>query len=126
MNNYSPKSERNENQSQTLDVMIDAGNRAKKLCDRPGFKLNLSVSDPWGHAPAPLHQLKGQMLRAAFESTSNGQMLKKLCGAANEAEELAWETDYPLLLLPCLFEELAEKIRASWIQHGRNEKEGTV
>jgi hypothetical protein len=98
---------------------LGARKRAKELRDRMSqhlglsFKLKLELSHAWEQAPAPLHQLKRRMLHAMLEPASNGQMFKRLCGASNNAEQLAWETDYPLLLFPCLFEELAEEIRAS-------------
>lgn len=53
-----------------------------------------------------LHQLKRQLLRAALEATPQAGLFKHLCGAANQAAELAWETSQPLLVFPCLFEEL--------------------
>jgi hypothetical protein len=58
-----------------------------------------------------LHQLKRTLLQAVLEETCDAVLLKRLCGAANEAAELAWATSQPLLVLPCLFEELAQRVR---------------
>jgi hypothetical protein len=65
------------------------------------------------HAHIDLHQLKLKLLKSALETTSNARLFKRLCGAANQAADLAWATSCPLLVLPCLFEEMAEDIRAS-------------
>lgn len=59
-----------------------------------------------------LHQLKRQLLRAALEATPQAHLFKRLCGAANQAAEQAWETNAPLLVFPCLFEELIVAARA--------------
>jgi hypothetical protein len=59
-----------------------------------------------------LHQLKRTLLQSVLEETSDAALLKRLCGAANEAAELAWATSQPLLVFPCLFEELVEQVRA--------------
>ena len=64
------------------------------------------------HAHIDLHQLKLKLLRSALETTSNARLFKRLCGAANQAADLAWATSCPLLVFPCLFEEMAEAIRA--------------
>src|SRR5262249_51292806 len=60
-----------------------------------------------------LHQLKLKSLQSALETTSNARLFKRLCGTANQAADLAWATPYPLLVFPCLFEEMAEEVRAS-------------
>jgi hypothetical protein len=54
-----------------------------------------------------------KLLKSALETTSNARLFKRLCGAANQAADLAWATSCPLLVFPCLFEEMAEDIRAS-------------
>ena len=59
-----------------------------------------------------LHQLKRTMLQAALEKTSDVRLLKRLCGAANEAAELAWAARHPLQVFPGLFEELVQRVRA--------------
>jgi hypothetical protein len=61
---------------------------------------------------AALHRLKLKLLQSALETSSNARLLKRLCGSANRAAELAWATPYPLLVFPCLFEEMAEQIHA--------------
>jgi len=60
-----------------------------------------------------LHQLKRQLLRAALEATPQAHLFKRLCGAANQAADQAWETNAPLLVFPCLFEELLAVARAN-------------
>jgi hypothetical protein len=64
------------------------------------------------HTHIDLHQLKLKLLESTLETTSNARLFKRLCGAANQAAELAWATPFPLLVVPCLFEEMAEAIRA--------------
>lgn len=63
-----------------------------------------------------LHQLKRQLLRDALAATPQAHLFKRLCGAANQAADLAWETPHPLLVFPCLFE---ERIAAARDQHNR-------
>lgn len=60
-----------------------------------------------------LHQLKRQLLRAALEATPQAHLFKRLCGAANQAADEAWNTSLPLLVFPCLFDELATAARQS-------------
>ncbi len=62
-------------------------------------------------AHAQLHQLKRNLLRAALEETPEAGLFKRLCGAANQAAELAWSTEFPLLVFPDLFEELVCGVR---------------
>ncbi len=59
-----------------------------------------------------LHQLKRTLLQCVLEETCDAALLKRLCGAANEAAELAWATSEPLLVFPCLFDELVERVQA--------------
>ena len=66
-----------------------------------------------------LHQLKRQLLRSALETTPQAHLFKRLCGAANQATELAWETNCPLLVFPCLFEELVVVVRQASSQPAR-------
>jgi hypothetical protein len=65
-------------------------------------------------AHVQLHQLKRALLQAVLEETCDAGLLKRLCGAANEAAELAWTTAHPLLVFPCLFEELADRVRTEY------------
>jgi hypothetical protein len=64
-------------------------------------------------AHTDLAQLKLKLLQSALETTANARLFKRLCGAAHRAADLAWATPYPLLVFPCLFEEMVEDIRAS-------------
>jgi hypothetical protein len=64
-----------------------------------------------------LHELKRTMLQSVLDETRDTGLLKRLCGAANEAAELAWATSQPLLVFPCLFEEMAEQVRGEYLSH---------
>jgi hypothetical protein len=61
--------------------------------------------------PMELHQLKRRLLLTALEEAPDAILCKRLCGAANQAADLAWSTAHPLLVFPCLFEELANNVR---------------
>jgi hypothetical protein len=54
--------------------------------------------------------LKQRLLHAALEGVNEAGLGKRICGAANQAAELAWNTACPLLVFPCLFEDLAERV----------------
>ncbi len=58
-----------------------------------------------------LHQLKQRLLHAVLEETGEVGLFKRICGAANQAAELAWDTPCPLLVFPCLFEDLVQIAR---------------
>jgi len=55
-----------------------------------------------------LHQLKQKLLHVALEGTNEAGLCKRICGAANQAAEQAWNTSCPLLVFPCLFEDLLQ------------------
>jgi hypothetical protein len=57
-----------------------------------------------------LHVLKQKLLHASMAQTADSRVHKQLCGAANTAAELVWNTPNPALLYPCLFAELAQAI----------------
>ena len=57
-----------------------------------------------------LHQLKRKLLRAALEETPETGTFKQLCGAANQAADLAWATSHPLLVFPHLFDEMVTAV----------------
>jgi hypothetical protein len=78
---------------------------------------------PSDRAQSQLHQLKRKLLRAALEATPETGSYKRLCGAANQAAELAWTTPCPLLVFPCLFEEMVETVRAPFQQDQRQSDE---
>lgn len=67
-----------------------------------------------------LHQLKQDLLHAALAQTNDLGICKQLCRAANEAADLAWETTQPMLVFPCLFEEMAGAV---WPRRQQNEFE---
>jgi hypothetical protein len=74
---------------------------------------------PANPARTPLLQLKRNLLFHALENTVEPELVKQLCGGANEALALAWETPEPLLVFPCLFAEITERIRARFEWHSR-------
>ena len=67
----------------------------------------------WSLRHTALHQLKRRLLHAALEATPDEHLFKRLSGAANEAADLAWGTNFPLLFFPCVFEELVQQVRAA-------------
>ena len=71
---------------------------------------------PSSRTHSQLHQLKRKLLRAALEETPETGSFKRLCGAANQAAELAWATSHPLLVYPCLFEEMVKAVRERFQQ----------
>ena len=77
---------------------------------------DLPVSHPSGRTHSQLHPLKRKLLRAALEETPENGLLKRLCGAANQAVELAWATSYPLLVFPHLFDEMVTAVRERFQQ----------
>jgi len=66
---------------------------------------------PSSRTHSQLHQLKRKLLRLALEETPETGLFKRLCGAANQAAELAWATSNPLLVYPCLFDEMVMAVR---------------
>ena len=64
-----------------------------------------------------LDQLKRKLLRTALEEASTEiGLFKRICGIANQAAELAWDESFPMLILPCLFEELVQTAREQFQQ----------
>jgi hypothetical protein len=66
-------------------------------------------------APARLHVLKQKLLQNFLAQTALPHVQRQLCGAANMAAEIAWDTACPLLLFPSLFEEMATKILSRFV-----------
>ena len=75
---------------------------------------------PGSHSPTaqtsaacdvPLHLLKRRLLLDALEQTPDAGLFKRLCGAANQAADLAWGTSAPVLTFPAFFEDLVRSIR---------------
>lgn len=52
-----------------------------------------------------LERLKNRLLRQTLNELTDPEANGFLCRAANEAAALAWETRFPLLVFPGLFEE---------------------
>jgi hypothetical protein len=73
--------------------------------------VHFPSAPPGGSAHSQFHRLKQKILHAALEETCDAELSKRLCGAANEAAALAWDTECPALVFPCLFEELVQEIR---------------
>ena len=65
---------------------------------------------PWwkstDRADMPLHVLKRKMLLSALEQAPDAELFKRLCGAANQAADLAWSTRAPARTFPVFFEDL--------------------
>jgi hypothetical protein len=55
--------------------------------------------------------LKDELLEEVLEDTETLELHPRLKHAANEAAGLAWTTDFPLLVFPTLFAELAKRER---------------
>jgi len=73
-----------------------------------------------------LHQLKRKLLRAALEETPETGSFKRLCGAANQAAQLAWATSHPLLVYPCLFDEMVRAVRERFQQEQISDAESSL
>jgi hypothetical protein len=58
-----------------------------------------------------LYQLKQKLLHMALEKTADAALAMQICGVANRAAELAWDTACPLLVFPCLFEEMSQAVQ---------------
>jgi hypothetical protein len=56
--------------------------------------------------------LKDELLNELFEETETLDLHPRFKQAANEAAGLAWMTEFPLLVYPALFEEIAKRERA--------------
>jgi hypothetical protein len=55
-----------------------------------------------------LERLKNRLLYQRLGETTEPEMNVRLRRAANEAAALAWDTTFPLLLFPTLFEEIVQ------------------
>jgi len=74
------------------------------------------ATHPSSRTHSQLHQLKRKLLRAALEETPETGSFKRLCGAANQAADLAWATAHPLLVFPCLLDEMVKAVREGFQQ----------
>ena len=84
------------------------------------------ASRPSSRAHSQLHQLKRKLLRAELEATPETGLFKRLCRAANQAAELAWATCYPVLLYPCLFDEMLKAVRDRFQQEQISEARSSL
>jgi hypothetical protein len=82
----------------------------------PRPSSNLGAARLSDRAHSQLHRLKRKLLRAALEDTPESGSFKRLCGAANQAADLAWATANPLLVFPCLFDEMVKAVRKGFQQ----------
>jgi len=64
--------------------------------------LDSRTAQPSGRAHSQLHQLKRKLLPPRLGRNAGDWFVKRLCGAANQAAELAWATSNPLLVYPCV------------------------
>jgi hypothetical protein len=89
----------------------------RRCLERAPSPIQPRLFAPFHHRPTgdrmhtELQQLKRQLLHKALEETPDTALFKPLCAAANDAADRSWGTPRPLLVLPCLFEELVQKIR---------------
>ena len=85
--------------------------------------IGLWSPSAWSKTVSPtesrLQRLKREMLGAALEETADPGLIKSLCGGANQALAMAWETPQPLLVFPCLFEEMAAALRERHLRQSR-------
>ena len=58
-----------------------------------------------------LERLKGRLLIERLGATTETELNVRLRRAANEAVALAWDTAFPLLVFPALFDEIARTAR---------------
>ena len=80
------------------------------VVDRTGPAFAMEASDR-DRLHTRLYQLKRQLLRSVLSGSTQPELFKNLSRAADRAAELAWKTESPLLVFPCLFEELTAKVR---------------
>ncbi len=80
---------------------------------RPAPAVTFRATQDFG-----LERLKNQLLRRRLDSLSRPELTVYVRRAANEAAALAWDTPYPLLVFPALFE---EKSDAALLQARRQE-----
>ena len=57
-------------------------------------------------------ELKEELLNELLEETETIELHPRFKQAANEAAGLAWMTEFPLLVFPALFDEIAKRERA--------------
>jgi len=86
----------------------------------------LGAIRPSNRTHSQLHQLKRKLLRAALEETPETGSFKRLCGAANQAAQLAWATSHPLLVYPCLFDEMVRAVRERFQQEQISDAESSL
>jgi len=86
----------------------------------------LGTTRPSDRTHSQLHQLKRKLLCAALEETPETGSFKRLCGVANQAAELAWDTSYPLLVFPHLFDEMVKAVRERFQQEQFSDSQSSL
>lgn len=71
------------------------------------FELRPTRAVPWAAIESELERLKTRSVRKALNATVSADAEGFIRRAANDAAALAWETHFPLLFFPTLFEEKA-------------------
>ncbi|HEY9171733.1 MAG TPA: hypothetical protein VI136_05560 [Verrucomicrobiae bacterium] len=98
------------NRTSTMRLLTRSCLEASPLHVQPKPFAWKAASGSGGRALAQLHQLKRKLLREALEAAPETRFFKRLCGAANQAADLAWATSHPLLVFPCLFDEEVRRL----------------
>jgi len=62
-----------------------------------------------------LYQLKNKLLHEALESPFEVLPPQKICGLANQAAKQAWNARFPVLVFPCMFEEILRQARERFL-----------
>jgi hypothetical protein len=80
-----------------------------KFAPERGFKTGPTLAEPRrARQAAELERLKARLLAARQAGGGDGLLEAQVSLAATDAAALAWVTQYPLLLFPVLFEEMAD------------------
>ena len=82
-------------------------------------EFNLAPRYERGELEQRFNDLKDNLLSEHLLDTQSLTVEKRLKTAANEAASLAWTTEFPLLVFPALFSELARRER---VNAGRQER----
>lgn len=85
----------------------------------PEDEFNLAVRFEREALAEKFADLKDELLGGYIEDLDNLPLQARLKHVANEAAGLAWTTEFPLLVFPALFDELAKRER---VRAGRQER----
>jgi hypothetical protein len=85
--------------------------KSSPRADNPARRLFSLAIRPDNRTQSQLHQLKQKLLHVALEEANEPGLFKRICGAANQAAEQARRNTFcPLLVFPCLFEDLIRTV----------------